>query len=198
MKLEDFLIRAEGDDSRHLPDGRVAATWDSLGRCWNIGIGITQGVTKNTVWTQEELRQHEEAELAATKTAVANLVKVPLGENRTTVLQSFAYNCGLGALAHSSILRSVNAGNFDEVPAELRQWVHAKGASGPVPGLVSRRNAEIKLWNTPDSSPAVTPISAPQAAPPAIRKPDDSWLSRALFGTAIASALAFITKPWKS
>ena len=171
MKLEDFLIKAEGDDSRHLPDGRVAATWDSLGQCWNIGIGITQGVTKNTVWTQDELCQHEEAELASTKAAVARLVTVPLGENRMTVLQSFAYNCGIGALAHSSILRSVNANRFDEVPGELRQWVHAKGASGPVLGLVRRRETEIHLWNTPDEAPPSTSLNTPIKAPQAQTTP---------------------------
>ncbi len=150
MKLEEFLTREEGDDSRKLSDGRFGSTWDSLGRCWNIGDGITVGVTKDTAWTAEELQAHEDAEFAGTVAGVAKLVKAPLGENRTVVLQSFAYNCGIGALAHSSILKSVNAGQLDAVPAELREYVHAKGASGPVPGLVKRRNDEIKLWNTPD------------------------------------------------
>ena len=165
MKLEDFLTKEEGDDSRRLPDGRYASTWDKLGRCWNIGCGVTIGVTKDTVWTAEELRQHEEAELASVVAGVAKLVKVPLGENRRTVLESFAYNCGLGALSHSSILKSVNEGHFDAVPSELRQYVHAKGASGPVPGLVNRRNDEIRLWNQPDSIPTsiTTPKNVPQA-----------------------------------
>ena len=152
MKLEDFLTREEGDDSRRLPDGCFASTWDPLGRCFNIGCGVTVGVNKDTVWTAEELQAHEEAELASVVAGVAKLVKVPLGENHTTVLASFAYNCGIGALDHSSILRSVNAGKLDDVPAELREYVHAKGAVGPVPGLVKRRNDEIRLWNTPDGA----------------------------------------------
>lgn len=168
MKLEDFLYKEEGDDSRHLPDGRVAATWDNLGKCWNIGPGLTHGVTRSTVWTAEQLQAAEDAEFRATKEGVAKLVKVPLGENRMTVLQSFAYNCGLGALANSSILRSVNAGRFDEVPAELRLYVHARGARGPVPGLVRRRADEIRLWQHPDDAPAPADLRTPQAAPPAI------------------------------
>ena len=164
MTLEEFLTREEGDDSRKLPDGRYASTWDELGQCWNIGDGITVGVTKDTVWTAEELEAHEEAEFAGVVAGVAKLVKVPLGENRTTTLCSFAYNCGIGALAHSSILKSVNAGKFDDVPAELRLYVHAKGASGPVPGLVKRRNDEIQLWNTPDGTGGIqTPKNAPTA-----------------------------------
>ena len=54
MKLADFLIQEEGNDSRRLPDGRYASTWDPLGRVYNIGPGITVGVTKDPVWTQAQ------------------------------------------------------------------------------------------------------------------------------------------------
>jgi len=175
MRLEDFLTREEGDDSRRLPDGRYTSTWDPLGRCFNIGCGVTVGVTKDTVWTADELRQHEEAELASVVAHVSKVVTVPLGENQRCVLESFAYNCGAGALDHSSILAAVNAGRFDDVPAALRLYVHAKGASGPVPGLVKRRNDEIMLWNTPDGGPApATPRAVPKATSQA--QSDRQWL----------------------
>ena len=193
MKLEEFLT-VEGDDSKHLSDGRVAATWDSLGRCWNIGPGLTIGVTRNTVWTQNELKAHELAEFAAVKAGVDHLVHVPLTENQTTVLQSFAYNCGLGALASSSILRSVNSGHFSEVPAELRLYVHAKGASGPVPGLISRRAAEIRLWNKPDSTPAEHLDTAPASAPPAVTQEQVPWSTILTSGLALLGA-ALLVRP---
>ena len=193
MKLEEFLT-VEGDDSKHLPDGRVAATWDPLGRCWNIGPGLTVGVTRNTVWTQNELKAHELAEFAAVKAGVAHLVKVPLTENQTTVLQSFAYNCGLGALGSSSILRSVNAGHFAEVPAELRLYVHARGASGPVPGLITRRAAEIRLWNKPDTTPVEHLDIVPSSAPPAITQEQVPWRTIFWSGLALLGA-ALLVKP---
>jgi hypothetical protein len=31
MKIEVFLIKKEGDDSRHLQNGDAASTWNSLG-----------------------------------------------------------------------------------------------------------------------------------------------------------------------
>jgi GH24 family phage-related lysozyme (muramidase) len=177
MRLEDFLIREEGDDSRRLPNGDYASTFDPLGRCWNIGTGITVGVTKDTVWTPAELQAHEDAEFAGVKAQVASLVKVPLGENRMTVLESFTFNCGFSALAHSSILKSVNAGNFDAVPAELRQWTHAKGAAGPVPGLIKRRNDEVKLWNTPDTETAAITTSKNVPAAMTSAQSDIVWLT---------------------
>ena len=170
MKLEQFLIAEEGDDSRRLPDGRYASTYDRLGRCWNIGCGVTVGVTASTVWTADELEAHEAAELAGVVSGVRRLVKVPLGENRLTVLESFAYNVGLGALASSSILRSVNAGKFDAVPAELRLYVHAKGAVGPVPGLIKRRNDEIRLWQHPDDVPAPADLKTSKNVPQASKE----------------------------
>ena len=180
MTLEEFLIKTEGDDSRHLPNGCFGATWDSYGQCWNIGPGLTKGVTRNTVWAKAELDAHEAAEFAATRAGVAHLLKRPLGENKTTVLESFAYNCGIGALSqgHPSVIDLVNSGRLNEVPAELKLFVHARGAIGAVPGLINRRAAEIRLWNLEDDQPSITghpDLHAPQAAPPAITKEQTSW-----------------------
>jgi GH24 family phage-related lysozyme (muramidase) len=209
MKLADFLTKEEGDDSRKLPDGRYAATYDPLGRCYNIGCGVTVGVTKDTVWTAQELEAHETAELAGVVAGVAKLVKVPLGENRFTVLQSFAYNVGLGALASSSVLRAVNAGKFDAVPAALRLYVHAKGAVGPVPGLVKRRNDEIRLWNLPDTVAAPPDIKTPKSVPPAIKEPspmgnastipaNSAVASNPIVSAAVKAATAPIKSIWSS
>lgn len=168
MKLEDFLIVEEGDDSRHLPDGRIAATWDPIGKVFNIGPGLTHGVTKDTVWTQEQLKAAEDAEFATARAAVANLVKIPLadlGENRTTVLESFTYNVGVHGLAISSVLRDVNARKFDAVPAALRLWNKAHGVV--IRGLIKRRNDEIRLWNHPDDVPPPSDLKTSKNVPPA-------------------------------
>ena len=42
------------------------------------------------------------------------------------------------------MLKRVNAGAFDAVPAELMKWTKAKGKE--LPGLVRRRRAEAALW----------------------------------------------------
>ncbi len=200
MKLEQFLVTEEGDDSRRLPDGRFASTWDNLGRCWNIGCGVTVGVTKDTVWTAEELEAHEAAELAGVVGGVRRLVKVPLGENRLTVLESFAYNCGLGALASSSILRSVNAGRFGEVPAELRLYVHAKGWVGPAPGLIKRRNDEIRLWLHPDDVPAPADLKTSKSVPQASKEQSPMATSSPVVNAnpVVAAAVKAATAPLKS
>lgn len=58
-------------------------------------------------------------------------------------LLDFAFNLGNGALAGSTLRKRVNAGRLDEVPAELRKWVRARGRV--LRGLVLRREAEVAL-----------------------------------------------------
>jgi lysozyme len=78
------------------------------------------------------------------ESGVSSIVKVDLNQSQFDVLVSFAFNCGLGALRKSTLLKRVNAGNFDAVPAELMKWT--KGGGKALPGLVRRRRAEAGMW----------------------------------------------------
>jgi lysozyme len=51
------------------------------------------------------------------------------------------------AFRSSTLLRLLNQGQYDQVPAQLRRWNMDSGHV--VQGLVNRRNKEIDLWNTP-------------------------------------------------
>ena len=62
---------------------------------------------------------------------------------RLAALLDFAYNLGNGALASSTLRKRVNAGQWDQVPAELRKWV--RGGGVVLRGLVLRREAEVAL-----------------------------------------------------
>ena len=62
---------------------------------------------------------------------------------RLAALTDFAYNLGLGQLKASTLRKRVNAGRWDAVPGELRKWV--RGGGRVLPGLVKRREAEIRL-----------------------------------------------------
>lgn len=76
--------------------------------------------------------------------AVNSLVKGPLTQGQFDALVDFTYNLGAGTLAHSSLLRMPNAGDYSRVPAELEKWIYAAGEV--MPGLVARRKAEAALW----------------------------------------------------
>jgi len=77
--------------------------------------------------------------------AVMDLVKVKLTQNQFDVLVDFAYNAGVGNLKSSTMLKKVNAGDLDAVPAELMKWT--KGGGKVLPGLVRRRQAAGAWWS---------------------------------------------------
>ena len=79
--------------------------------------------------------------------AIARLVTVPLNQNQTDALISFAFNVGIGALEKSTLLRKLNDGDYNSVPSQLQRWNKAGGKV--LPGLVRRRLAEGELFARP-------------------------------------------------
>lgn len=72
------------------------------------------------------------------------LIKVPLNENQTNALLSFAYNVGLGNFTRSDLLRKLNKFNYN-LESEFKRWIYANGEKQG--GLLKRRNVEWKLFN---------------------------------------------------
>ena len=62
---------------------------------------------------------------------------------RLAAIIDFAFNLGAGKLKASTLRRRVNAGQWDQVPAELRKWVNGGGRR--LTGLARRREAEVAL-----------------------------------------------------
>ena len=69
---------------------------------------------------------------------------MPLTPHAAAALTSFEYNLGAGALARSTLLRLLNAGNRPAALAEFRKWVYAAGR--PILGLLRRRWAEAAVF----------------------------------------------------
>lgn len=136
----------------------LTAYQDSVG-IWTIGYGsITNPAYGISVYRglkidKETATRWLEVELADKDVEIARLVKVPLTQNQFDALSSFTYNCGVGALQRSTLLRRLNAGEYTAVPGELAKYTHAGGKY--LRGLANRRRDEIKMWNgeTVDSIP---------------------------------------------
>lgn len=75
--------------------------------------------------------------------AVARLCPGADSVGRVAALIDFAFNLGEGNLAGSTLRRRVNAGQWDDVPAQLMRWTRAGGRV--LRGLVLRRAAEAEL-----------------------------------------------------
>lgn len=70
-----------------------------------------------------------------------------VNQNQFDALVSFAYNCGLGNLKSSTLLKKVNANpNDPTIRQEFLKW--NKGGGKVLPGLTKRRTAEANLYES--------------------------------------------------
>ena len=76
--------------------------------------------------------------------AVNRMVHVPLNQNQFDALVDFTYNAGIGALQTSTLLRLLNAHDYNGASGEFTKWIHAGGEV--LLGLVTRRELERKLF----------------------------------------------------
>ena len=134
-----------------------------------IGYGHTTAagapsVSDGMKITQQQADDILSRDLVKFETAVYNMVQQPLNQNQFDVLVDFAYNAGAGALKSSTLLKKVNAGNFNEVPAELMKWTKGKipGKGMQVlPGLLRRRQAESAWWTSSEAAVPSAPAESP-------------------------------------
>tara|TARA_A100001515_G_scaffold140139_1_gene135476 strand:+ start:4161 stop:4640 length:480 start_codon:yes stop_codon:yes gene_type:complete len=111
---------------------------------WTIGYGSTRGVAKGDTWSQEKADMMLEDELQEYGEHVEELVTMPLSQNQFDALTSWTFNLGPTNLANSTLLKVLNAGEYEDVPAQIKRWNKANG--DVLEGLVRRREAEALLF----------------------------------------------------
>lgn len=114
---------------------------------WTIGYGHTDGVYKGQKISQNTAEEYLKSDLLKYEKGVENAVKVSLNQNQFDALVSFSYNCGIAALKYSTLLKKLNAGDYDVAAKEFSRWNKSNGRV--LLGLARRRNAEKKLFKTP-------------------------------------------------
>ena len=129
---------------------RLVAYRDTNGT-WTIGVGHTGAeLHAGLTITKETSRLLLAHDAAAADDALRKLVKVKLSDSQRFALISFVFNEGETKFRTSTLLRLLNEGDYASVPAQLRRW-NKETVNGELrvnAGLVNRREAEIKLWNT--------------------------------------------------
>ena len=78
---------------------------------------------------------------------VDSLVKVSLNDNQYAAIVSFTFNLGVGNLKQSTLLKKLNAGDFEGAANEFAKWNKAGGKV--LAGLTRRRAAEAELFRRP-------------------------------------------------
>lgn len=116
-------------------------------KVWTIGYGHTgPEVVQGLVWTQQQADDALTADLTHAAVAVSDYVTVALNDNQFSALASFVFNLGAGSLHGSTLLKKLNAGDYDGAANAFLKWDFVDGQASP--GLARRRFAERELFVT--------------------------------------------------
>lgn len=111
---------------------------------WTIGYGHTKNVTPGMKITEAGAEALLRQDMEWVENAVHSKVKVPLTQNQYDALCSFVFNVGAGAFGRSTMLRKLNAGDYEGAANEFPRWNKAAGKT--LRGLTNRRLDEQKLF----------------------------------------------------
>nr|WP_256659775.1 lysozyme [Pseudomonas sp. LS-2] len=107
-------------------------------------LWLDPGRRKGMTITEEQAERMLMNDVARFEPELDRLVKVSLSQNQWDALMSFVYNLGSANLASSTLLKLLNAGDYDRAAAQFGRWNRAGGKE--MPGLTARRFAEQTLF----------------------------------------------------
>ena len=128
---------------KHFEGCELKAYQDSVG-VWTIGYGHTKGIYEGLEITQSEAEKMLVDELPEYEGYITDKVVPMLQQHEYDALVCWVYNLGPTNLSSSTMLKKLNAGEFKEVPFQMKRWDKAGGQ--PLLGLTRRRNAEALLF----------------------------------------------------
>ena len=142
--FEALFLKAYDDADDHIvqPGEEVQGTL-------TIGYGHTTAAGPPRVYVGMTITEAQadailSADLASVEIEVSHLVKVPLNQNQFDGLVSFQFNTGWLAHPQCSLLRALNAGNYNLADNDFALYDMASGKV--LSGLVRRRKAEALLF----------------------------------------------------
>lgn len=148
------LEGAAGQHFEYSPDGITLTqgfeglrlqTYPDIGGVLTIGYGHTgPDVKPGMVITIEQAIALLRADVASAVACVNHGVTATINQCEFDALVDFAFNAGNVAFLHSTLLRDLNAGNFEAAAKEFERWVNVGGHTSA--GLLRRRLAEEKLF----------------------------------------------------
>lgn len=185
------LVKSFEGLHKETEDGTIRSYRCPAGR-WTIGYGHTKGVRSGMKITKAEADDILRADLVEFEDDVNKLVKVALTQAQFDALVSFAFNVGSAALASSTLLRKLNAGDADGAAAQFIRWNKAtvKGKKVVLSGLTRRRAAEAALF----SMDAPLGADSPPAQKVELATPKPLTQSRTMVGAAVTGTAVVLTQ----
>ena len=107
-----------------------------------IGFGTTDGVEMGDRITPERALVRLLQDANKFERAVLRCAPVPMHQYEFDAYVSLTYNIGEGAFCGSTLVKKLNAGDYEGACAQILRWDRFKGR--PLPGLTKRRQQEYE------------------------------------------------------
>lgn len=120
---------------------REAAYTPVPGDVPTIGFGTTEGVKPGDRTNPVQAVQRALRDSSKFEGAIKRCVKVPLHQYEYDAYVSLSYNIGEGAFCNSTLVRLLNAEQYDLACEQIKRWDKFNGRS--LPGLTKRRQEEF-------------------------------------------------------
>lgn len=111
-----------------------------------IGYGHTLNVRMGQKISEIQADLYLDHDFEEAEEQVKGAVKVPLTPQQLGALTSFVFNLGIGQFKKSTLLKKLNAGDYQGAAREFDKWVFANGKR--LLGLIKRRAEERKLFES--------------------------------------------------
>jgi lysozyme len=115
---------------------------------WTVGWGHTGAEARDgAMMCEDEAEELLGDDLEWAARCVDRLVTVEVSQNQFDALVDFCFNLGCTSLAESTLLKMVNAGDFEAAAKQFLRW--DKAGCKVLRGLTKRRQAEAELFRKP-------------------------------------------------
>ena len=138
---EAFMKGFESFSRTSYPDsgGVWTIAWGHTG--WYApGVPVGPGQT----CTDEQAQAWFEGDIATAENGVLRVVEIVITQGQFDALVDFAYNEGVGALAHSTLLRYLNQHMVQQAAQQFLRWDYCDHKE--LEGLEKRRRGEMAMF----------------------------------------------------
>ena len=142
-------------------DYRGEAYRPLVGDVPTIGFGSTEGVQMGDKISVPQALERLMRDVGNAESAIAKCVTVPLTQSEYDAFVSFVFNLGERNFCSSTLVKKLNAGDYEGACLELKRWTCGPDPTGryskqfpdhkcgkgksPLPGLISRREKEFQM-----------------------------------------------------
>ncbi|MEZ8234808.1 lysozyme [Vibrio splendidus] len=125
----DSELSVSENGLRHIAneEGCQLKPYQCSANVWTVGLGHTQGVTKDTKLTENNVAEYFVKDIAAAERVINKHLTQPPNQGEYDMMVSFVYNLGAGNFTRSTLLKKFNQGDHQGACNEYPRWVFVNG-----------------------------------------------------------------------